>query len=150
MFIRQLSLYCLVDEVLRRGEIMPDEEKKLTFHYYSIFSSDMPKNQRNFFPKLHQFQLNLFIFTIKSHFPTFFLFFPPTRVKILFFIFIFFLRRGTKLPCRSSSTKQYSESCLKKNNKKTEIFTLEVIFRLKLTFIEHFLNSHVMEQSDFY
>ena len=31
---RQLSLYCLVDEVLRRGEIMPDEKKKLTFHYF--------------------------------------------------------------------------------------------------------------------
>ena len=45
-YVRQLSLYCLVDEVL------------------------------------HEFQLNLFIFPIKSHFPTFFLFFPPTRVKM--------------------------------------------------------------------
>ena len=82
VYIRQLSLYCLVDKVLRRGEIMADEKKKVTFHYFFIFSSDMRKNQSIFSPKLHKCQLNLFIFTIKSHFPTVFLFFPPTRVKM--------------------------------------------------------------------
>ncbi len=81
VYFRQLSLYCLVDEVLRRGEIMPDEKKKLTFHSFFIFSSDMPKNQGIFFPKLHKFQLNLFIFTIKSHFPTFFYFFLRPESK---------------------------------------------------------------------
>ena len=48
-------------------------------------------------------------FNRKSNFPTFFLFFPPTRIKIQIFIFIFFLRQGTIHPCRSSSTKQCSE-----------------------------------------
>ncbi len=81
--IRQLSLHCLVDEVLWRGEIMPDKKKKLTFHHFFIFSSDMPKNQRIFSPKLHQFQLNLLIFTIKTEsLSNFFFFFPLTRVKM--------------------------------------------------------------------
>ncbi len=30
-----------------------------------------------------------------------------------FYFYIFFLRRRTKHPCQSSSTKQYSESCLR-------------------------------------
>ncbi len=42
--LKQLSLYCLVDEVLRRGEIMPDEKKNLTFHYFFIFDQLLTKN----------------------------------------------------------------------------------------------------------
>ncbi len=99
---RPLWLYCLFDEVLQCGEIMPDEKKKLTFLF---ISSDILKNQRIFSPKLHKFLLNLFIFTIKSHFPTFFIFLRPESIS-----YFFFLWRGTKHPCRSSSTKQYTES----------------------------------------
>ncbi len=39
--VRPLSLYCLVDEVLRRGKIMPDEKKNLTFR---------PKKKNDGFP----------------------------------------------------------------------------------------------------
>ena len=76
--------------------------------HFIFFSSDMPKNQRNFF----------FQNCINSHFyykKSLSNFFPPPlrpESKCKFLFSFFFLRRGTKHPCRSSSTKQYSESCL--------------------------------------
>ncbi len=85
--------------------------KKLTFHclffFCCFFPPTCPKT-KGFFSKLHKFQLNLFIFTTKSHFPTFFFSDQSQNVNFLIF-FIFFPWRGTKHPCRS---KQYSESCL--------------------------------------
>ncbi len=51
IFIRQLSLYFLVDEVLRRSEIMPDEKKNWHFIIFLFFSSDMPKKSNDFFSK---------------------------------------------------------------------------------------------------
>ena len=115
--LRPLSLYCLVDEVLRHGKIMPDENKNLTFCFYFIFSSDMTKKKQGFFfRKLCKSSWNLLIFTCKSNFPLFFYFFlrPEATGKVLFLFF--FLRQGTKDPCRSSSTKQYSEFGLKYNH----------------------------------
>ncbi len=83
LILRPLSLYCLVDEVLRRGKIMPDEKKNLTFCFYFIFSSDMTKKPR-FFSE------NLLIFTRKSNFPTFFFIFSSDQrqhVKCYFYFF---------------------------------------------------------------
>ena len=53
------------------------------------------------------------IFNRKSNFPTFFIFFLQPESKSKFF-YLFFLRQGTTHPCRSLSTKQYSESSLMK------------------------------------
>ncbi len=102
--VRPLSLYCLVDEVLRHG-ITSDEKKNLTFHSFLVFfSSHMHKIQ-----KLHKSTRKL-IFNRKSNFPTFFFLRPESKSKSLFLCY--FLRQGTKHTCRSSSTKQCTESDL--------------------------------------
>ena len=107
-YVRPLSLYCLVDEVLRRGKIMPDEEKK-TWHFVFIlfFPPTWPKNQRFFSRKLYKSSWYLLISTHKSNFLTFFS--SDQRQNVNFYFFFFLLRQRTKDPCRSSSTKQYSE-----------------------------------------
>ncbi len=88
--LRPLSLYCLVDEVLRHGKIMPDEKKNLTLHSFFIFSSDMHKNQRIFFQKLHKSIWNLLIFNRKSNFPIFFSIFSSDQNPNPNFYFYFF------------------------------------------------------------
>ena len=49
---------------------MPDK-KKIDISLLFYFSLRHAQKSKDSFSKLHKFQLNLFIFTIKSHFPTF-------------------------------------------------------------------------------
>ncbi len=79
--------------------------KKIDISLFFYFFLRHAQKSKDFFPKLHQFQWNLFIFTIKSHFPTYFFYFflrPESKCKFLFLFFS--LRWGTKHPCRSLST----------------------------------------------
>ncbi len=75
---------CSVNEVLRCGEIMPDEKKT----------------------DISLFLLSLFIFTIKSHLSNYFLFFPPP----MNFYFYYFSSDEAQ---NSSLTKQYTGNGLR-------------------------------------
>ena len=49
--IRRHSVYCLVDEVLRREKIMPDEKKDLAIQFFFYFSSDVQEKHEYFYSK---------------------------------------------------------------------------------------------------
>ena len=109
--IRAPAVYCSVDKVLRHGEIVSDEEKKLTFQFFFFFPPTCQKN-KDFFSKCAQIMWNLTIFLTKINFPPYFLFFPPTLAKGRFYFLFFFLRQSKKKPCQNSSTKQYTADAL--------------------------------------
>ncbi len=91
--IMPLSLYCLVDEVLRRSEIMPDKEKNWHFIIY-FFLWNAQKVI---------FQHGVVHGVVKRYGQGWWS--NP---------------HGTKHPCRSSSTKQYTESGVKRKCEENE------------------------------
>ena len=89
LLFRQLSLYCLVDEVLRHGEIMPDEKKKLTFHYFLFFPPTCPKI-KGFFSKTASIPIEFVYFYYKKSLSNFFFIFPSDQSQYTNFNFYFF------------------------------------------------------------
>ncbi len=83
------------------------KKSDISFFFY-FFLRHAQKKQRIFFENCINPYGNCRYSIEKVTFQLFLLF-PPTRIKILIIIFPP-LRQGTKHPCLSSSTKQYSES----------------------------------------
>ncbi len=50
--VRQHSVYCLVDEVVRREKIMPDKKKKLAIRFFFYFPPTYKKNNGIFIKKV--------------------------------------------------------------------------------------------------
>ncbi len=65
-------------------------EKKFDISlFFLFFPPTCPKIKGFFFQKLHKFQLNSFIFTVKSHFPTFFIFSSNQSQNVNFYFNFF-------------------------------------------------------------
>ncbi len=81
--VRASAVYCLLDEVLWHGEIVPDPRKKLTFKFFYTFPSNMPESQENeeFFFKICTNHVEFDHNYNRNQLSLLFIFFPPTVVK---------------------------------------------------------------------
>ena len=87
------------------------QEKEMDITLFFYFFLRHTQNSKDFFlQNCINFNWICLFLLQKVTFQFFFFLRPESKCKFLFVFF--FLRRGTKHPCRSSSTKQYSESCL--------------------------------------